>query len=198
MTTTPIKKQDDELQIVWGEVYVPGIVDSEGDFMTTTEIREMAYRFMRSKRLDKVDVQHDNKEYDARVVESFIARDDDPLFLPGAWVVAVHIGDPELWALVKSQEINGYSMEGLALTSDSDEYVMPETTITGETSETDGHKHRYKVFYDAEGNFLGGETDYVDGHRHLIVRGTLTEEARNHAHTFAVVDAVLGNGDTDE
>lgn len=191
MTKHPFKKADEELQIVWGEVYVPGIVDSEGDFMTSSEIREMAYRFMRSQRLDKVDVQHDNQEYDAHVVESFIARDDDPTFIPGSWVVAVHVADPTLWELVKSQEINGYSMEGLALTEGSTDYVLPGTVVTGDTSETEGHAHRFKVFYDAEGNFLGGETDYVDGHRHLIVRGTLTESSRNHAHTFAVIDAML-------
>jgi Putative phage serine protease XkdF len=29
-----IKKADEELQVVWGEVYAPGIPDSQDDFMT--------------------------------------------------------------------------------------------------------------------------------------------------------------------
>jgi hypothetical protein len=42
-----IKKQDDALQVVWGEVYAPGFPDSQGDFMTAETVREMAWRFMR-------------------------------------------------------------------------------------------------------------------------------------------------------
>jgi hypothetical protein len=41
---------------------------------------------MRKNALSRIDVQHDRKESGSYVVESFIARDDDSVFIPGAWV----------------------------------------------------------------------------------------------------------------
>ena len=77
-----IKKADDELQIVWAEVYAPLKVDTHGDFMRADEIRKMAYNFMSHSRNHAIDVQHDQKEdrWDHVVVESFIAREGDPTF----------------------------------------------------------------------------------------------------------------------
>ena len=37
-------------QIVWGEVYAPGFVDSQGDFMTPEEVKKACYNFMRKGR----------------------------------------------------------------------------------------------------------------------------------------------------
>jgi hypothetical protein len=36
------KKADDELQVVYVEIYSPGVPDSQNDFMTKDEIRWMA------------------------------------------------------------------------------------------------------------------------------------------------------------
>jgi Putative phage serine protease XkdF len=52
----PIKKAVEELQVVWGEVYAPGISDSQDDFMTAEAIRNMAWGFMRKGALSKIDV----------------------------------------------------------------------------------------------------------------------------------------------
>jgi hypothetical protein len=35
-----IRKADDDLQVVWGEAYAPGIPDSQDDFMTAGAIRD--------------------------------------------------------------------------------------------------------------------------------------------------------------
>jgi len=99
---TSIKKVDEELQIVWGEVYVPELPDSQGDFMTTLEVRKMAYSFMYAGRLGKVDMNHDNTINGSMIVESFIARSDDAVFIPGSWVVGMHIPDKEIWGMIKS------------------------------------------------------------------------------------------------
>lgn len=189
-----IKKTDAELQVVWGEVYAPGYPDSQGDFMQPAGIREMAWGFMKKRALHKVDVQHSQKESGSYIVESFIAREGDPLFIPGAWVVGVKIPDPAVWALVKSGELNGFSLDGFGRrTPTTLEIELPEA-LEGETDEVAGHHHRFTVRFAADGAFLGGETaPGPDGHVHRIAKGTLTEPAGAvpHSHRFSFVEGML-------
>src|SRR4051794_17567756 len=86
-----IKKLDAELQIVWGEVYAPGFPDTQGDFMTADQIRDMAYNFAREKRFDKIDLSHDGEDSGCYAVEFFIARESDIDFIAGAWVMGVKV-----------------------------------------------------------------------------------------------------------
>jgi len=88
-----IKKLDQEEQIVFGEVYAPGFPDSQGDFMSTAEIKKMAYNFMRKSALSNIDVNHTQERSGSYVVESFIAREDDSIFIPGSWVLGVKAPD---------------------------------------------------------------------------------------------------------
>ena len=128
-----ISKIDVELQIVYGEVYAPGFPDSQGDYMTRETIREMAFEFMRKGNGANIDVQHSQEQSGAYVVESFIARDDDCVFIPGSWVIGVKVPDPELWAMIKSGELNGFSLDGKAMRVDSVlEIDMPDF-LRGET-----------------------------------------------------------------
>lgn len=199
MSEITVKKADAALQIVYGEVYSPDVPDSHGDFMTADDIRKMAHAFLESGRLKNIDLSHDNNLSGAYVVESFIAREDDELYIPGSWVVGVHIPDAALWKRVETGEFNGFSMEVRARSLPHElEFEVPEE-ITGGTDEAEGHTHTFKVMYDDEGNFLGGVTDKVDGHFHLITRGTITEKADNHAHRFSYVEMVqVLEGEDDE
>ena len=52
-------KFDEEKQLAYGEVYMPMIPDSQGDFMTSEEIEKMAHGFMMDGLLRGVDTQHD-------------------------------------------------------------------------------------------------------------------------------------------
>lgn len=197
MGASRIKKTDDELRIVWGEVYVPGFPDSHGEFMTATEVRKMAHRFAMVEKLGQVDVMHDNKVYRAHVVESFIARKGDPDFIEGAWVAGVYIEDTELWERVKKGELNGFSLEGMAMleTESSEIDLDVPAVVMCETLKSDSdHTHQVKLMFDEEGNIVGGETDYVNGHRHLVKRGTVTEMGGDpeHCHKFSFLEAVLG------
>ncbi len=186
-----IKKFDDELQIVWAEVYAPNVPDSEGDFMVPEEIRKAAYHFMCKGRLDQIDVNHDNELYGCHVVESFIAREDDPLFIPGSWVVGVHIPSPKLWGMVKSGELNGFSMQALAYRTPKElGYKLP-SDVRGQTDFSHGHGHDFAVAFDDDGTFLGGATlaGGEDGHTHAIKRGTITEPGPDgHVHRFSFVE----------
>jgi hypothetical protein len=187
--TVKIKKVDEELQIVYAEVYVPNTPDSDNDYMTVETIREMAHGFLAEGRVTKIDVEHSRDDVQAAVVESFVARKGDPDFIQDAWVAGVKIYDPDVWELIKSGEINGFSLDGIGQGTDTElEVELPEF-VKGETDKEDGHRHIFKVYFDAEGNFLGGKTvDEGLDHVHLIKRGTITEEADDHAHRFSFVE----------
>jgi len=178
-----------EQQLVFGEVYAPDRVDSGGDYMLAEDIQKAAYRFMKNQRLNQVDCQHGNVLVKgATIVESFIARKGDPLFIPGSWVVGMHIDNDEMWQKIKKGEINGFSLEAMATTSMGKVEIDIPSVVTGMTSKSDKHEHQFFVTYSGEGKFLGGRTSMDDGHAHLIKGGTVTETERNHSHRFSAVD----------
>ena len=189
-----ILKKDDAQQIVYGEVYLPMVPDSDGDFMTAESIQEAAYSFMKKLRGQRIDVNHDNSVVDAGVVESFIARDGDPTFVPGAWVVGVHIEDSDVWDKVVKGELNGFSMQGVGVSSEVElEFEVPEFVV-GRTAIADDHEHEFIVKFDDQGTFMGGWTDDSAGHKHAIVRGTATEFAEGHNHRFVFAGVQLNAG----
>lgn len=187
-----IKKADEELQIVWGEVYAPGFPDSQGDYMTAETVRKMAYSFMQKSALGSIDTGHTRQTNGSYIVESFIAREGDPVFIPGSWVVGVHVPDTSVWGLVKSGELNGFSLDGMGIRVPTKlEIEMPEL-LKGETEEVDGHKHGFIVKFGEDGTFLGGmTTEAEDGHVHEILKGTVTETVMGHAHRFSFLEGVL-------
>lgn len=197
-----VKKIDEEQRIVWAEVYIPDILDSHGDFMTPSEIEKMAHDFLASGKVGEVDVNHDNDVTRGNVlVESFIARDDDTLFLPGAWVAAVHCPDDEMWERVKSGEINGFSMQAKVFMRPKEIEIDVPPEVRGVTMKAEGtdegstlHEHEYMVGFGEDGAFQGGETlPDATGHIHRIKRGTVTEGGPKdgHTHRFSVTDALL-------
>lgn len=186
--TLAIKSEGDK-QIAYGEVYAPNRPDAHGEYMTGPEIEAMAHRFARSGKMDQIDVNHDNKVVKGcHVVESFIARDNDPDFLPGAWVVGVHVPDKDLWNKLKTGELNGFSMEALVSKEDKHVELHMPPIITGRTTKSEDHHHEFFAKYNDDGKFLGGYTNVVDGHSHQIIAGTHTETANGHRHRFSSVD----------
>jgi hypothetical protein len=186
-----IKKLDIEEQLVFGEVYAPGFPDSQGDFMTAPSIQKMAYEFMRKSAMGNIDTQHNQTPNGSYVVESFIARDGDPTFIPGSWVIGVKCADAE-WSLVKSGELNGFSLDGMAVRSPVVLDIEIPEILKGETSEVDRHSHTFFVKYDTSGNFLGGHTSAArDGHSHQIKSGTCTELSSGHSHRFSFVEGIV-------
>ena len=189
--TVSICKTDEDRQLAYGEVYIPMIPDSQGDFMTEIEIEKMAHRFMKNQLLYGVDTEHDMADNGSVVVESFIAREGDPDFMKGAWVAAIWVPD-ELWPLVKSGELGGFSMYGggeripTMITIE----VPDDGIMKGETSEMEDHFHKFTLRFDEVGNFLGGETNTVNGHAHKITKGTVTDKEDDHRHRFSFVEAL--------
>lgn len=176
-------------QVVFAEVLVPNTLNVYNDFMTPDAVREAAYLF--AKHGYGIDIEHDNVDITGSVyvVESFIAREGDPDFILGSWVVGMKIEDPDLWQAVLDNEINGYSYEALVQYITGlylgDEVVM----VSGETEPDpeDGHVHTYVAFLDDTGRDVSGGTDVVNGHEHQILQSTITEEADGHRHRFNIV-----------
>lgn len=177
-------KFDAEKRIAYGVVYAPDVPDAHGEWMNAEDIELMAHRFLAEGRVRDIDTEHDLQDNGSVVVESFIAREGDPDFPVGAWVLGVHIPDDEKWEQVKKGEIGGFSMYGLAYADEAELTIeLPDDGLLwGHTLEHDGHTHQFVVKFDENGQLLGGETDEVDGHRHTITRGTVTEPAGAFAH----------------
>jgi len=188
-----IIKINEELQIVYAEVYIPLIPDSDNDYMTAETIRKMAHKFLSSNKTNNVDVNHDRDIISASVVESFIARKGDSDFIEESWVVGIHIVDPDVWTLVKSGELNGFSLDGSGKGRDTELEVDIPDFVKGETTINEGHKHEFQVFFN-DGIFAGGKTINDEGHSHRITMGTLTDATDNHAHCFNIVEEYITNG----
>jgi hypothetical protein len=116
---TPLKKikKSDEKRVVYGIVYSPEQVDSQGEYATSAEIEKAAYGFMKDLRLLNVDARHDFDPKGAFVAESWLTKGADSLFPDepeGSWAVAVRVEDNGLWEDVKKGELAGLSMAGYA------------------------------------------------------------------------------------
>ena len=190
------RKSDDELQIVWAEVYVPGIPDSHGEFMKADTIRRAAWDFLARAFTQNTNIEHEHDAKESVVVESFVARKGDPDFIADAWVVGMHVPDPNVWALIKSGEINGFSLEGLATKADEAEVLkldVPRVLFLQTEPDDTGHDHEVELQFNADGQFVGGvalTAGPPPGHKHEIARGTVTEEAEGHAHRYNLTRAL--------
>ena len=186
-----IRKTNLEKRRFWAEAYIPGVIDSDGDMITEEDVAEMAYDFMRKKRQDAISLEHGLSKTGCYVIESFIARGDDSVFIPGSWVLGVQVTSDELWKKVKSNEINGLSIEiSRAEIKRARAEVQMGDKVEGITGTTQGHSHAFVVDLSKMPHSLSGFTGPgPDGHTHKITRGMLTDKGANgHAHTFSIMD----------
>lgn len=188
-TFVRIKKIDDEKKVVYGEVYAPDVLDTYGDFMTRDDIAVMAHRFMELATMRQaIDTNHDEKSNGSYPIESFIARETDPDYTPGSWVLGVKIVDDEIWKAVKKGDLNGYSFQALVRKLSVVVSVESEPDVVGFTEAADGHSHMFFAFYDADGRIQRGVTSEDNGHRHTISAGTATDKVNGHAHRIILGD----------
>lgn len=192
------KKEDASERLVYAEVYAPLRPDSDGEFMDAEGIRKMAFEFMKTMKLDSVDAYHSNELVPGCcVVESFIARKDDPDFIEGSWVVGMHVDNDDMWDKIEKGEINGFSLEALVHKDSVDVEMEIPPVILGKTMKAelaeDDHTHTFYVAYSDEGKFLGGSTDSVNGHNHAIRRGSVTEKSEGHSHKFSHLEDIKLN-----
>ena len=180
--------KSDEERLVYGEVYIPLDVDSQEEAMTAEEIRKMAHAFLEKGLIEKIDVNHNKEDSGCVVVESFIARKDDPDgFIEGAWVLVTRVIPDELWEKVKSGELNGYSFHGSGQSVTLDAEVDMPVYGNGDTEESlDGplppHSHGLSVKFDNDGKIIACETDESLSHVHDVKKATSTDPSFGHSH----------------
>lgn len=179
-----VKKLNNEQQVVYGEVYAPNIIDSHGAAMKPEDVQTLAHRFMMDMKNNKIDLMHNNKPTESIAVESFIAREGDPDYTPGAWVLAVKVLDSDLWASIKKGTYNGFSMEAWVNKKTETVQIQIQKHVFGLTENNNGHEHAFYVEMNDDGKVVRGITSEVDGHTHTISISSATEFTDDHTHRF--------------
>jgi len=127
--------KNDEMMRAYGVVYAPDQEDAHGDTADADTIRRAATEFMRESRLKNIDTEHSFNTEMAFVAESWLVRKGDALFPDepeGAWAVGIQIGDPDLWKKLKSGELTGISLAGIARVQPAE----PRTSYTEKDTDT--------------------------------------------------------------
>jgi hypothetical protein len=179
-----------EDQVVYGEVYVPNRVDTDHEAMSPDDVEKAAWEFLSTGKTSKIDIQHDLAESGCQVVESFIARDGWEPWVEGAWVMGVKCPN-DIWKLVKSGDLNGFSFYGTSKKVPAKVLVEVAKQITGVTEKNveeilPPHEHTFLINLDNKGNIVSGRTDVVMEHSHAVKHGTATEEELDHRHRLAL------------
>lgn len=192
MKKTVIKSA--EKQIVYGEVYSPFEVDTDGDAATPEEIEKAAHEFLSSGKVNNIDLLHNFKATGSQVVESFMVEKGDPRgFAEGSWVLGVKVNDPDLWNSVKDGKINGFSLAGQSIKVPAKVTVTEIQSLEGTTEKnTDSiippHSHDVSLAFDEKGFIVPTLTKEAMGHSHMVKAMTATEMEGGHAHRLIVED----------
>ncbi|MFW6033783.1 MAG: XkdF-like putative serine protease domain-containing protein [bacterium] len=117
--TGPIVGKDEQKQIGYSAVLVPGEPDSDGETLTAEKIEDVAHTWLADFRA--FDVQHSVNKVDAAPVESYlepadrvVQLDGGDVVLPrGTWTVAVKVHDADVWADMVSGKRAGLSIMGV-------------------------------------------------------------------------------------
>lgn len=112
-----LKKYNLEKGLVYGIVYMPDEVDSQGDFTSSEEIERAAHEFLPQAAMN---LHHTDKEANVTVVESYIAPcdlkfDSGELVKKGSWILVSKVNDADLLKSIETGEITGYSLEGTCM-----------------------------------------------------------------------------------
>lgn len=110
---------DPEQRLVYGEVLIPDIADAQEDVISAEEIEKTAHRFLAE--YQQLGFMHRGvlEKGAATIVESYVAPVDFEInghsVKKGSWVLVTKILDDNLWNLIKTGVLTGYSMGGLGM-----------------------------------------------------------------------------------
>lgn len=181
-----ISKVDETRRIVFGVVYQPNKMDAYGWFMEPDEVEKMAHRFMQLSLSSVIDTNHDNVPNGSYPVQSFIARENDPDYEVGSWVLGVKIRDEGTWHAISSGQLNAFSMEIMVKKTPAVvKYELVQTQV-GETETYDEHTHYFITQIDDNGRVVGGKTSVNAGHYHEIKLNSVTEDNSGHSHRYFI------------
>jgi len=115
---TPVAKSvNEELMQATFIVMVPDEVDLHGDTTSEEEIRKACFNF--NKHCRQANLFHLAETDSFEFAESYVSPVDFTLdeiaVKKGTWLATVQVHDSDLWADIKSGEINGLSIGAMAL-----------------------------------------------------------------------------------
>lgn len=178
---------DETRRIVFGVVYEPNKMDAYGWFMEPEEVEKMAHRFMRLNLAQVIDTNHDNVPNGSYPVQSFIAREGDPDYVAGSWVLGVKITSEVLWKKIVEGELNGFSMEILVKRVPAVvNYELVSNQVGMTEPAEDGHVHYFYAKVGDNGRVLSGKTSITAGHSHDIDLNSVTNKQDGHAHRYFI------------
>lgn len=181
-------------RLVFAEVYAPLHADTYIDAMTSEEVKKAAYNFMKKQRNTRIDVMHNESETGSYIVESFLARPNDPDgFIEGAWVVGVKVEDDGIWNQIVKGELNGFSLSGTASVKPRKVPMERVKLIEGDTELSlagilPEHSHAFTVEFNDDSKIIPTLTSANLGHKHRISQATATEMELDHAHRFVLME----------
>jgi len=188
-----IKIKSEDKRLVFAEVYSPLHIDTDGEAMTADEIEKMAYKFLSGGNVRKIDVGHNREESGCYIVESFIARKNDPdNFIEGAWVLGVKVDDEDLWQDVKRGELNGFSFDGSVTPVKARASVSVIQRMVGKTEKSfkgilPEHSHDLEVEFNDDGVIIPTYTSETLNHVHKVMKATSTEMEIDHSHRLILM-----------
>lgn len=104
-------------------VMVPNETDLHGDITSEEEVRKACHSF--NKHSMQANLFHLVKTDTFEFAESYLAPADfilgDKVVTKGTWLCTIQCLDENLWALIKSGEINGVSIGAMAIVEDIDD-----------------------------------------------------------------------------
>jgi DNA adenine methylase len=120
----PVIKTDEDEKIVTGIVLEPDEVDAQGDTVSKEAIKEAAYRFLAKFNKDtELGFMHKAfGDLGMSLIESWVARGDSEFggnpVKSGSWLMSVKVdANDKLWEKIKTGEIAGFSIGGVARVS---------------------------------------------------------------------------------
>jgi hypothetical protein len=108
-------KVEEEKRLVTGVVVEPETEDTYGDIISPEEIEKAMINFM--EKGPQIRVQHDmNFTPKVAIIENWIEREGriigENFVKAGTWLMTTKINDDEVWEMIKSGKLNGYSFHG--------------------------------------------------------------------------------------
>lgn len=170
------KKSDIEQGVVYGIVYAPDEVDTQGEFANADEIKKAAYDFMKRSDLRYcIDVNHNFNIADAYICESWIVKSKDEFFdEEGAWAVGIKIEDEELREMIKNGSITGLSMYGSGVIKSETKIQSLKGGVIAALKEFFGSSENFKK----ESSNNKGETMDENRVAELVKAGISANDAR--------------------
>ena len=105
---------------VFGVAYPVDSIDSQGEYTDSAELEKAVQRVASLDGWPRiVDIQHDTRPTESKIIESYIATTDGDYFRKGDWLARIQVSDSE-WPRVANGELKAFSIYGRAQREDCD------------------------------------------------------------------------------